>query len=46
MPDTAPHPEIDPDEALRLLEESLSYYTPVPRRKSDLPQYEDIPLAA
>ncbi len=36
----------DADDALRLLEESLSYYTPVaPRKVADV-EYEDLPLAA
>ncbi|MGI3186192.1 hypothetical protein [Nioella aestuarii] len=39
------HP-IDPDEALRLLEESLSYFTPVPVPRATAQDYEDLPVAA
>ncbi len=38
--------QFDADEALRLLEESLSYYSPVAPRKVAKVEYEDLPLAA
>lgn len=46
MSKNAPTPAFDADEALRLLEESLSYYSPVPLRKATWQDYEDLPLAA
>ena len=39
-------PVITPDEALHLLEESLSYFTPVPIRHVSLVEYEDLPLTS
>lgn len=39
-------PATSPDEALRLLEESLSYFTPVPIRHVSLVEYEDLPLTS
>jgi hypothetical protein len=36
----------DPDTALRLLEESLSYFTPVPVPKATAQDYEDLPVVA
>lgn len=38
--------DADADDALRLLEDSLSYYTPVAPRKVAAVEYEDLPLAA
>lgn len=37
---------IDPETALRLLEESLSYFTPIPVPKATAQDYEDLPVAA
>jgi hypothetical protein len=37
---------LDPDTALRLLEESLSYFTPIPVPKATAQDYEDLPVAA
>ncbi|WP_420395860.1 hypothetical protein [Nioella sp.] len=37
---------IDSDTALRLLEESLSYFTPIPVPKATAQDYEDLPAVA
>ena len=39
-------PDIDPDEALRLLDEAWAYFTPGPRPDPQDPAYEDLPAAA
>ena len=36
----------DPDTASRLLEESLSCFTPIPVPKATAQDYEDLPVAA
>jgi len=38
--------EIDPDDALILLEEALSYYSPPPEHMPMVEEYEDLPMAA
>ncbi|MDG3040829.1 hypothetical protein [Roseicyclus marinus] len=39
-------PALDPDEALRLLDEAWAYFTPGPRPAPQAHPYEDLPLAA
>ena len=46
MPNETRTLEIDPDEALRILEESLSYYSPTAPEDLTQVEYEDLPLAA
>ncbi|MEN9060411.1 MULTISPECIES: hypothetical protein [Ponticoccus] len=38
--------KITAQEALRILEDSLSYFTPEARKPSTAPVYEDLPVAA
>lgn len=46
MSKEAPTPEFNPEDGLKLLEEALSYFTPIPLPPSSTADYEDMPIAA